>query len=246
MTNTAYQHLAVCYDLLMDVDYQQWSKYLLQFITTKPTDTALLDVGCGTGALSNIFAQLGFKVVGVDSSPAMLNIAWQHLQPNMQFLQQNIVDLNLQQHYNVIISTCDVFNYLTTENELHSALQSIKQHLAPEGLFLFDISSQYKLQNLLGNNNFAEVSDDVSYIWDNYYDEQSSLLTMKLTFFMPYENTGLYYRGSEEHVQRGWSIAEIKAALIATDFHNITEYNAFTLDSPTESSERIQFVAYLK
>lgn len=246
MTTTAYQHLAVCYDTLMNVDYNNWSSYLIELINKNPKGIKLLDAGCGTGTISNLMAKQGFTVTGVDSSTAMLNMAWKHVKPQLQFVHQNIQQLNLSREYDVVISTCDVFNYITTEKELLKTLARIYDHLDYDGVFLFDISSYNKLKNFLGNNNFSDITNDVGYIWDNFFDDESNILNMQITFFMPYEETGLYYRCDEEHFQRAWSITEIVAALVETGFKSIKAYDAFTFDPPTESSDRIQFVAYKK
>ena len=246
MTTTAYQHLAVCYDTLMNVDYNNWSSYLIELINKNPKGIKLLDAGCGTGTISNLMAKQGFTVTGVDSSTAMLNMAWKHVKPQLQFVHQNIQQLNLSRQYEVIISTCDVFNYITTEKQLLKTLARIYDHLDHDGVFLFDISSYNKLKNFLGNNNFSDITNDVGYIWDNFFDDESNILNMQITFFMPYEETGLYYRCDEEHNQRAWSITEIVAALVKTGFKSIKAYNAFTFDPPTEKSDRIQFVAYKK
>ncbi|QOR36320.1 class I SAM-dependent methyltransferase [Clostridium sp. 'deep sea'] len=230
----------------MNVDYNNWSSYLIELINKNPKGIKLLDAGCGTGTISNLMAKQGFTVTGVDSSTAMLNMAWKHVKPQLQFVHQNIQQLNLSREYDVIISTCDVFNYITTEKELLKTLTRIYDHLDYDGVFLFDISSYNKLKNFLGNNNFSDITNDVGYIWDNFFDDESNILNMQITFFMPYEETGLYYRCDEEHYQRAWSITEIVAALVETGFKSIKAYDAFTFDPPTESSDRIQFVAYKK
>ncbi len=244
MAASAYQHLAVCYDSLMDVDYQQWAKYLLQLIDKNPAGVKLLDAGCGTGIISNMMANAGFEVTGVDSSTAMLNIAWKYVKPGLQFVQQDIQHLKLAHKYQIVISTCDVINYITTEEALYNVLNGFYNQLDFAGILLFDISSKQKIANVLGDNSFSSVTDKASYIWENYYDDKQALLTMQLTLFMPYEETGLYYRCEEEHVQRGWSIEQLTKILADIGFSRVNYYQAFTLEPPTEESDRIQFVAY--
>ena len=246
MTSTAYQHLAVCYDTLMNVDYNNWGSYLIELINKNPKGIKLLDAGCGTGTISNLMAEAGFTVTGVDSSTAMLNIAWKHVKPKLQFVHQNIQKLKLSQEYEVIISTCDVFNYITTESQLLETFDNIYDHLDKDGVFLFDISSHNKLKHFLGNNSFSDITNDIAYIWDNFFDNESNILNMQITFFMPYEESGLYYRCDEEHFQRAWTIKEIVEVLVEAGFKSIRAFNAFTFDPPTEDSDRIQFVAYKK
>ena len=74
---------------------------------------------------------------------------------------------------------------------------------------MFDISSPYKLKDILGDNTFAEDTGRIAYIWQNSYDSQSKLIEMNLSFFEKTEN-GLYERFTERHIQRAHSEQELK------------------------------------
>ena len=106
------------------------------------------------------------------------------------------------------------------------------------GLLLFDISSQYKLENILGCNTFAEDEPAGAYIWKNNYDPESRLIEMELTFF---ERQGeLYRRFTERHIQRAHGVDELLSALNRAGF-DAEAYDFETMDPVKPDSERVQF-----
>jgi len=107
-------------------------------------------------------------------------------------------------------------------------------------LFIFDISSEYKLSTLLGNNTIAENFDDFSYIWENYYDSDSKLLEFDFTIFL--EENGLYRKFHEYHTQRGHSVSELSGILSKTGFDSLGIFHEMTETEYKNNSERIHFV----
>ena len=75
-----YGQIAPIYDILMsDVDYRSWAEYILKLLEragAKPGQS-LLDLACGTGAMSLLLAGAGYSVTGMDLSPEMLKVARQ-------------------------------------------------------------------------------------------------------------------------------------------------------------------------
>jgi len=242
MNQPAYQHLARWYEQLMEVDYDHWAAYIHQLIDSNPAETKILDLGCGTAVLSRKLADLGYSVMGVDASSAMLNVAWQNNDHHhLPLIQQDITELELDREFDVIISTCDVFNYLTTDAALLQVLQRVRNHLKPGGRLLFDVSSAYKLAEFLGNHRDNYVADDLCYIWNNDWDDSQHLLTLGLVLFAQNEQ-GLYERFEEEHEQRGWLISEIKALVEQAGMQVEHVFDAFTTDPVKDTSERIQWI----
>jgi ubiquinone/menaquinone biosynthesis C-methylase UbiE len=50
-----------------------WKNLLVNWLPSHPG--TVLDIGCGTGSLSVLLAELGHKVTGIDLSPAMISLA---------------------------------------------------------------------------------------------------------------------------------------------------------------------------
>ena len=73
----AYTGFARVYDIFMDnVPYGEWGEYLVSLLREYSVDEGLvLDLGCGTGAMTEILAGYGYDMIGVDNSEDMLEIA---------------------------------------------------------------------------------------------------------------------------------------------------------------------------
>ena len=245
MNVNQYGEFAHCYDRMMSsVDYKTWVNYLESFLREYGAHT-VLDAACGTGKIAVALAKDGYTMTGSDISEDMLMEARKYSLENglrfLPFICQNMTDLSVHRPLDAVISTCDGVNYLTTHKDVSHFFSSAYRCLKPGGLLLFDISSEYKLQNILGNETFTEITDDYVYIWNNAYDPVSRLIDMELTFFVKKGDT--YTRFSEEHIQRAHSVDELRELLINAGFSIEGIYQAFTRDEAGAECDRIQFVA---
>ena len=73
----AYSGFAAVYDTFMDdIPYEKWSRYLTTLLQRYGVHEGLvLDLGCGTGSLTELLADQGYDMIGIDSSEEMLEIA---------------------------------------------------------------------------------------------------------------------------------------------------------------------------
>ena len=146
--------------------------------------------------------------------------------------------LALHRPQDAIICACDGVNYLDSLKAAEEFFEAANAALKVGGLLLFDISSQYKLENILGCNTFAEDEQGEAYIWKNNYDPKSRLIEMNLTFF---ERQGeLYRRFTERHIQRAHGVDELLSALNRAGF-DAEAYDFETMDPVKPDSERVQF-----
>lgn len=155
----SYTDFAYIYDKLIDQDYEKWADYIEEIFKkhgVKPN--LVLDLGCGTGSITNILAKRGYDMIGVDLSPDMLNVARDKaLEENLDvlYLCQDIREFELYGTVDAIICTLDVLNYITKPEDLRLVFSLVKNYLNPDGIFIFDINTEYKLKNVLGNNTFV-------------------------------------------------------------------------------------------
>ena len=170
-----------------------------------------------------------------------------------------MVDLDFDLYdLDCVLCACDGINYVTSLEDLYKVFSKIYNLLKPGGVFIFDISSYYKLSEVLGNNFMGESRDGISYMWTNYYDEANQLLEMNLDFFLkldpeevegdyleegPQDDDNLYERYREIHLQRAHREEEIVDVLKKAGFGRIDSYGDFSLDRPGDQSERIFFTA---
>jgi ubiquinone/menaquinone biosynthesis C-methylase UbiE len=244
----SYEEFAAYYDRLMaDVDYGAWAGYLLQLLQSCGVlpDQPVLDCACGTGELTLRLYKAGYIVTGTDSSSRMLEQAAQKARKagaKIAFVQQQLQALCVHKPVSAITCSCDGVNYLLTDADALAFFTCANRALKDGGVLLFDISSAYKLEHILGGQTFGEDAKDCTYLWQNCFDQKSKLLEMRLAFFAP-DGAGAYRRFDERHVQRAHDAADLKKLLEETGFAVEGIYDAFTKDAPNPNSERIQFVA---
>lgn len=243
-----YGNFAEVYDRLMaDVDYAIWTGYLLALLKNGgvlPGD-ALLDCACGTGEITLRLQKEGYLLTGADRSERMLEIAQQKARKaglKIPFICQDMRSLSLHKPVSAITCACDGVNYLLSEEEVDQFFAGAHHALKNGGLLLFDVSSAYKLEHVLGSQTYGEDMKDCTYLWQNCFDPKSRLLEMRLAFFRP-DGQGKYTRFDERHVQRAHEVHSLTNALTRAGFSIESVYDAFTMDEPKPESERIQFVA---
>lgn len=230
-----------------DVPYEDWAKYIEEiFKINNFTCNSLLDLGCGTGSICSIFAKKGYEVIGVDLSQDMLSIANEKAYENnlnILYLNQDMTEFELYGTVDTILSLCDSLNYILEEEELLHTFTLVNNYLNPNGLFIFDLNTEYKFKDLLSNNVFAESKEKEAYIWENFYDEDEKINIYTTNFFIKDEKSNLYERVEEVHYQKAYDIEKVSELLKKAGLKLLNVYDAFTLSEPNEKSERIYFVA---
>lgn len=242
----AYRSFARVYDMFMDnIPYGEWCEYLTGLLEEYGiTDGLMLDLGCGTGSLTELLAAKGFDMIGVDSSADMLEIAMEKKEQSQQdilYLQQDMREFELYGTVRAAVSICDSINYILEYEELVQVFSLVNNYLDPRGLFIFDCNTAYKYEELLADNVIAENREEGSFIWENYYYEDEHINEYDLTLFI--KEGEQYSKYVETHYQRCYTAEEITAALQEAGMELVAVYDAFTKDAPKPDSERIYIIA---
>ncbi len=222
---SAYQAFAGVYDELMaDVPYDEWceriDRDIRKYGVTKTNENRekassedeevlaserdlVADLACGTGIVTRKLFDKGYDVFGIDISSEMLTRASDLDEGRgIMYLNQDICELDLYSTIGTAICICDSLNYLLSDEELQSAFDGVSNFLYPGGIFIFDCNTSFKYRESIGESTIAEAGENVSFIWDNYYDEDENVNEYDLTLFIKRED-GLYERAEETHLQRG-------------------------------------------
>lgn len=248
----AYTSFAAVYDLFMDnIPYEEWSRYLISLLRERGVNDGLvLDLGCGTGSLTELLADSGYDMIGVDNAEDMLEIAMEKKLESgrdILYLLQDMREFELYGTVAAVVSICDSMNYILEYEELVQVFSLVNNYLDPNGVFIFDLNTEYKYRNILGESTIAENREESSFIWDNYFDEESRINEYDLTLFIQEDGkTGeapLYRKYEEIHYQRAYSMEEVKQALEEAGMVFEACYDAFTKDAPRPDSDRIYIVA---
>ena len=234
----SYSVLSKYYDKLMGgFNYNEIASFILE----QDFGKVGLELGSGSGEITIKLAENGKNITAVDNSIEMLNIAEKKALKkalNVRFLCENIVDLELDKKFDFIIAICDVFNYLNRD-ELKIVIDKCYNMLSDGGILFFDVSSSYKLKEILGDNLYFEDYDDLSYFWQNELNEEEHSVDMDLTFFIKDEN-GKYDR--EDEYQKQYYIEKEEMLKLLDKFKMVDVLNE-NLSKPKKDSTRLFFKA---
>ena len=260
----AYTSFASVYDTFMDnVPYEEWGEYIYSLLCRYGVrDGIVLDLGCGTGTMTEILAGYGYDMIGVDNSEDMLELAMEKRMASgydILYLLQDMREFELYGTVRAVVSVCDSVNYITEPEELAGVFRLVNNYLDPGGIFIFDFNTEYKYREVMGDCTIAEDRGPCSFIWDNCYYEEERINEYDLTLFIregtaPGQNEGaeeddteengaLYRKYTETHFQRGYTLEEIRELLSSAGLIFQAAYDMDTREAAGEKSERICVIA---
>ncbi len=268
----AYTDFASVYDTFMDnTPYAEWAGYILSLLeqygaasfdgieaehgkgTEIGTEDALaaernviVDLGCGTGTLTELLADAGYDMIGIDSSQEMLSIALEKRERSgrdILYLQQDMRELELYGTAGAMVSVCDSLNYLLEEEDIVETFRLVNNYLYPKGIFVFDFNTVYKYETVIGDATIAENREDCSFIWENFYDKEAQVNEYDLTVFVRAEGEDRFRRFTETHFQRGYTLEEMEGFLERAGMEVLFALDADTHQAPGAQSQRIYLAA---
>lgn len=243
----AYNEFAKVYDVFMeDTPYETWLTFIDECMKKYDvTPRIVCDLGCGTGKMATLFAKRGSEVIGIDNSEEMLMVARENAAEDgldILYLMQDMTEFELYGTVDLIYSCCDCMNYLLEEEEVLSTLRWANNYLEPQGLLVFDMNTPYKYEHILGDQIFAQQTEDSAYIWENYYDKEEEINEYEVSFFIKDED-GRYERTVENHYQRSYSIEKMKSLIEEAGLEFIGAYDEYTMKPAHSETVRVTFVA---
>ena len=242
----AYSGFAAVYDLFMDnIPYEEWTDYVRELFREEGIkDGILLDLGCGTGSVTELLARAGFDMIGIDNSEEMLEIAMEKREQSgldILYLLQDMREFELYGTVRGVVSICDSMNYILEDEDLLTVFGLVHNYLDNEGIFIFDLNTMYKYETILADNTFAEDREESGFIWENYYDEEDEINQYDLSLYVR-EEDGRYRKYEEPHLQRAYRQERVEELIRESGLELLHVYDAFTKNLPAEDSERIYFV----
>lgn len=224
-----YTAFAAVYDRLMgEVDYPAWAALYEKLLTEAgvPCGAAVTECACGTGSLT-LPLSARYRMTGVDLSEDMLSVAARRAREQgkfIPFVAQDMRALALHRQQDAVLCTCDGVNYLLTEDDLLAFFTRARAALKAGGALIFDLSTPYKLREVLGNNTLFESREDWAYIWQNAWDGEKNTAELALDIFV--KSGEKYDRLCETQTQRAWTAEELAGALKRAGFRLIKTVGA--------------------
>ncbi len=242
----AYNSFAWVYDTFMDnIPYDQWTEYLTGLLREYGiSEGLLLDMGCGTGNVTERLAACGYDMIGIDNSEEMLMEARNKVAESgadILYLLQDMRSFELYGTVAAVVSICDSMNYILEKSDLKEVFRLVNNYLDPGGIFIFDFNTPYKYQYIMGDQVIAENRDECSFIWENGFDEDAQVNIYDLTIFIQEEGS-LFRRYQETHYQKAWSANDFIQAAEQAGMKVLAVYDAFTHDAPKMDSERLYMI----
>lgn len=239
-----YLDFAYIYDkLTFDVNYDETASYIEKifekFANEKPKLVA--DLACGTGTMCLKLNEKGYDMIGIDFSENMLDVALKKSEEkNILYLNQDISDFELYGTVDAFLCLLDSVNHITEKKDLEKMFSLVNNYLNPEGLFIFDVNTQYKFENILADNIYTYDTDDIYYVWENEYNKKDKLCDFYLTFFVKDNDT--FGRIDEYHCERCYKEKDLKKMAENNGFKVLGKFDELTFKKPSKTSQRNFYV----
>lgn len=232
------------YDEFMSrlVNYSAWVDYIISiFKNKKVVVQTILDLACGSGIPTLLFAQKRYQVVGLDISKEMLKVFKDKLVKNsycISLIQADMRNFTIPEKVDAVVCLYDSMNYLLTVQDLLACFNCVSNCLKPNGLFVFDMNTIYCLASFWDNRETPRQIGDIYSLWRNRYNPQSQISTLQLTV---YTNDGRLFR--EIHQERGYEESVIRDTLLKANFQGIDFYEHLTFRPINNKTLRMMVVA---
>ena len=222
-------------------------------------------------------ADAGYDMIGIDNSYEMLEVANEKKidtgHESILYLMQDMREFELFGTVNAIVCVCDSINYLTDLSDITHVFRLANNYLESRGVFICDFKTRHYFRDVVADSTIAEDRDDVSFIWDNYYDTETDINELALSLFLPenpepdigrdsdssdgitdepihgnhfkssHDEYPLYRKYQEFHYQRGLTLENMRKCVADSGMELVAMYDAFTFECATDSSERVYGVA---
>jgi SAM-dependent methyltransferase len=252
-----YTRFAEIYDQVMQgVDYEMWASYVEELLRAHDLRAVtVVDLCCGTGGSTIPFARRGYRVVGVDRSPHMLEVARRKaaaLGLDIPFVEQDVTCLKLDgvaergdlplapEGFDLVLSLFDSLNYILTLDELEMVFGGVARALRPGGAFIFDLNTPEKLATM---DNSVSLLEGEGYVlfWRNRFLPGEQIWQVTLDGFLR-RGEG-WERFREVHREKAHPLGGVRERLAAAGLQVLGLYHAYTLSPVRPGSDRVFFLA---
>jgi len=248
------------YDKLnQEIDYAAWANFIEtcfdKYLAQRPT--LVLDLACGTGSMTLELSRRGYDMIGIDGSENMLSEAFSRAKDNsgILWLCQDMRGFELYGTVGAVTCCLDSLNYLLSPEDLFQCFSLVHNYLDPDGIFLFDMNTPYKFQNVYGTNAYV-LEDELIFDegteyeeripvycgWQNTYHPESGICDFDLSIFEGLPD-GTYRRSDEHQQERCYELEKIKALLLRAGFKLIGVWEDYEFSAPRATTERWYFAA---
>ena len=260
-----YDAIAHVYEKLnSEIDYAKWADFIEKcfdrYLPCRPE--LVLDLACGTGTMTRKLSARGYDMIGIDGSADMLSEAYSRTSDSesakpILYLNQDMRSFELYGTVGAVVCCLDSINYLLCEEDVEKTFSLVHNYLDPDGLFLFDVNTPHKFENIYGDNAYIledEMEEDygdgdveryaVYCGWQNQYDKESGICDFYLSVFE--ENGDNYTRRDEHQQERCYTKETLVSLLERCGFEILGFFADYEFGEPQADSERWYIAARAK
>jgi SAM-dependent methyltransferase len=199
MTRGYGQDLAYIHDVGFGHFARGAAPFLLRLLRQEgKTDSLVVDLGCGSGTLAKELCDAGYRVLGFDLSPAMIDIARERV-PTAEFRVRSFLSAKLPRCA-AVTAIGEILNYLfdqrNTERALGQFFCRVHDALDVDGVLIFDVATPGRVTGDGAQKNYREKGDWAVLV-EAEEDKPRRRLTRKITSFRRIGD--LYRRDHEVH-----------------------------------------------
>lgn len=248
-----YDALAQIYDRLMSfVSYGEWTDLINRVVakyakcangakTKGKSNINILELGAGTGVVGAHLLGMGHNYAACDLSFGMCGVAKKDR--GIPICNADARALPFKKKFDLTIFLYDGINYLLSRDDYQKMFSQVYDALAPNGLFLFDITTRHN--SLTYFEDFLDFEDygDCSYVRHSYFDKRTSCQHNDFTIYAKAKNcNGHYEKFVDRHKQKLFTVSELESFIPKDKFETLGIWDGYTFRKYTGKSVRIHFL----
>lgn len=118
-------------------------KRAMPIFRARPRGTPVLDLACGTGLMAELLAPRRIRVVGVDRSREMLDIARERDVPRARWIEGDLRNFDPGEPCSVATACGDILNHFPSVESLAPILRHAHTVLEPRGTLLVETTRRF-------------------------------------------------------------------------------------------------------
>lgn len=208
-----YQHLAHVYDAFFPID-EHVTSFIKQVIQTKGH---ALDLGCGTGRVTQIIHDLGMEVTGIDLDETMIEVA-RNRHPKVKFEVKNMLDAFKHESYDLVTCFGNTLPHLD-ESSLRLFFEKVSKHLSMSGVLIIQMLN-YDLIMKNRPASLRRLEQDGIVFERNYTYQDHHILfhTRLIDHGIIQEGTNILYPHSQRTLEHIILEYQLKSTFLEDDF----------------------------
>ena len=253
MSKPTFSKYAGYYDIIYkNKKYNKETKYIHKLINQFTKKKNLLDVGCGSGQHAKYFLKYNYKIVGIDKSKDMINVAKNKIKSKfVKFYKKDVINFGYKNRFDVAVSLFHVMSYVTKSKDFNKALKNINYSLKKGGIFAFDFWYTPAVQKLkLQKRTKTYDSNDLSIIRKvdfGYLNKNIYKILIDLKIIRKKRKKEIFNENFNEiHYVRSFNLTELSKKLNRFGFNIMNCYEWLKFSKPTSNCWSAVIVAQKK